>query len=104
MKNKRQIRYGYLIDYDGIEAHKDEILGITGEGIKNGVIDITKVNPEKLSQYINAVRKLDNTIGDPLEDIGKHQLFKMSKSPGVSTKVGSETVDGVAVLKKGELI
>lgn len=84
-----------------VARYGGEILSITGKGIENNVIDITKVNPEKLAKYINAVRKLDSTIGDPMEDIGKHQLMKMMKATGVSTKVGSEAIDGVSVLKRG---
>jgi len=59
---------------------------------------------------LEGVRMLTPPIDDPLEDIGKHQLLKMMKSPHVTTKIVDdegkvvEVIDRVAVLKKGEHI
>jgi hypothetical protein len=78
---------------------------IVSKGVGREVIDIENINPEKLAVYVRGVRKIG--IADPLEDIGKHQLLKMMKSPHVTTKIVDEegrvveVIDRVAVLKKG---
>ncbi len=69
------------------------------KGTTQNVIDLTKVDAEKFMQYIKAVRKIG--VKDPLAEIGEHQLLKMYKTSSVTTKVGDQTVDGIAVLKKG---
>ncbi len=57
---------------------------------------------EKLIKYSKAVRKLDPAIANPMGDIGKHQLLKVITTTKVSTKVGDTTIDGMAVLKRGD--
>jgi hypothetical protein len=78
---------------------------IVSEGVGRGVIDVGRVNPEKLAVYVRGTRKIG--VADPLDDIGRHQLLRMMKSPHVTTKVVDggkpvEVIDRVAVLKKGE--
>jgi len=93
-----------------VRRYGDDIVEIVSKGVGREVVDISKVSPEKLAQYVRGVRMLTPPIDDPLEDIGKHQLLKMMKSPHVTTKIVDdegkvvEVIDRVAVLKKGEHI
>ena len=79
---------------------------IVSKGVGRGVIDVDKVNPEKLAVYVRGTGKIG--VADPLDDIGRHQLLRMMKSPHVTTKVVDdggkpvEVIDRVAVLKRGE--
>ncbi|MFQ6072683.1 MAG: hypothetical protein ACE5KT_08305 [Methanosarcinales archaeon] len=77
------------------------VLEIVLKGIRKEVINVNKVDPAKLAIYIISVRNLG--INDPIEDIGKHQLLRMMKASGVVTKAGNESIEGVAVLKKGSV-
>ncbi|PXF57226.1 MAG: hypothetical protein C4B59_15615 [Candidatus Methanogaster sp.] len=79
---------------------------IVSKGVGRGVIDVDRVNPEKLAVYVRGTGKIG--VADPLDDaVGKQQLLRMMKSPHVTTEIVDdggkpvEVIDRVAVLKKG---
>ena len=75
----------------------DEQIEIVAKGIGREVIDPSKIPTEKLARYVK------NWTGDPLEaSAADQQLIKMFNSPNTVTKVGSEPIDAVAVLKEGK--
>ncbi|MBI2142549.1 hypothetical protein HYU15_03625, partial [Candidatus Woesearchaeota archaeon] len=86
---------GKAVKFLGEKGFADILL----KGTTQNVIDLNKVDAEKFMQYVKGVRKLG--VNDPLANIGEHQLLKMYKASSVTTKVGGQTIDGVAVLKKG---
>ncbi|MEA1999587.1 MAG: hypothetical protein U9N61_09760, partial [Euryarchaeota archaeon] len=91
---------------DNLARRFGDEVEIVSKGVGRGVIDVDKVNPEKLAVYVRGTGKIG--VADPLDDIGGHQLLRMMKSPHVTTKVvdsGGKAVgviDRVAVLKRGE--
>jgi len=80
----------------------------TFKGVREGVIDVSKVFPLKLADYIEGSKIAFGL--DPLDDIGKHQLLRMMKSgdPTIKTVIKDDVgnvireIEGVAVLKRGE--
>ncbi|MEA2000173.1 MAG: hypothetical protein U9N61_12740, partial [Euryarchaeota archaeon] len=90
---------------DNLATRFGDEVEIVSKGVGKEVIDVDKVNPEKLAVYVRGTGKIG--VADPLDDIGGHQLLRMMKSPHVTTKVvdsGGKAVgviDRVAVLKKG---
>lgn len=82
-----------------VDAAVDITKGVDKTAISQVVSDVTEY--EKLLEYAKAVKKVDPTIVNPLGDIGQHQLLKVYKSSLVSTKVGGNTIDRMAILKKG---
>ncbi|KAB3547354.1 MAG: hypothetical protein C5617_004150, partial [ANME-2 cluster archaeon] len=91
---------------DNLARRFGDEVEIVSKGVGREVIDADRVNPEKLAVYVRGTGKIG--VADPLDDIGRHQLLRMMKSPHVTTKVvddGGKTVeviDRVAVSKKGE--
>lgn len=72
----------------------DEVASIVEKGITKRVIDPSKVEPEKLAQYVKGLGK------DPLDStLGEEELLKMFKAPSQITKSGSELVNDVVVTK-----
>lgn len=92
----------FLGDKKLVEAAEDITKGVDNAAVSRVVSDIGGY--EKLLEYAKAVKKLDPTIVNPLGDIGKHQLLMVIKNPSVATRVGDQTIDGIAVLKKGDAI
>ncbi len=92
----------FLGDKKLVEAANDIIKGVDNAAVSRVVSDIGGY--EKLLEYTKAVKKLDPTIVNPLGDIGKHQLLMVIKNPSVATRVGEQTIDGIAVLKKGDIV
>lgn len=78
----------------------DDIAEIVGKGIKMGVIEADDELMYRLADYTKAVRKA-GFGDDPLELANEHKLVKLMKSSKVSTKVGGETINNAAILKKG---
>jgi len=92
---------------DNLARRFGDEVEIISKGVGRGVIDADKVNPEKLAVYVRGTGKIG--VADPLDGaVGKQQLLRMMKSPHVTTEIVDdggktvETIDRVAVLKKGE--
>lgn len=76
----------------------DDVYRILNKGMGREVIEIRKVNPTQLGEYIKY------WSGDPIESAAEtHQLLRMYKAKGVRTAVGDSGyfVNDVAILKKG---
>jgi hypothetical protein len=80
-----------------LTRYSDDVVEATFKGINKGVIDdLWDVDAEDLAKYIK------NWDGDPFNPTeAKHELMNMYKSPKTTTAVGDDTIDGIAVLKKG---
>ncbi len=87
-----------MAELKGLGKFSDNIIGWTLDGIKAGVIDVNKVVPEKLAQYIKGFGKnpFDSALGDK-------RLVKMLKREGGATKAGNEIIDDVVVLSEGKI-
>ena len=84
--------------YDSIAAkYGEDVAKITVKGIRNNVIDPKNVDlPEKLARYVKGLGK------DPFDSsLGSEQLLKVYPSNKIVTKIGSEIIDDVVILKKG---
>ncbi|MCX5844014.1 MAG: hypothetical protein NT022_09735, partial [Deltaproteobacteria bacterium] len=85
----------------------DDVAKSTMNGITREVIQVDKVSPKDLGDYITAVEKIPGAV-DPIEDTGKQGLVKMMNSPSTRTLVKDDSgkiikeIDNVAVLKNGE--
>jgi hypothetical protein len=82
-----------------VKRYKEEIVEMTSKGVERNVIDMNKVNPEKLAVYVRGVRKTG--VIDPLEEIGEDQLLKMMADTRGVVNVGGESVRDVSLLMKG---
>ncbi len=89
-----------------LKQYSDDVVEITMKGVRRGIIKNTDEMIGKLAKYTDGVKKIG--VADPLEDIGEHQLIRMTKSPGVTTTImdGSGNavaeISDAAILKKGK--
>ncbi len=80
-----------------VKQYKEEIVEITSKGVEWNVIDMNKVNPEKLAVYVRG------TGIDPIDiTAGEEQLVRMLKAPSRSVKAGTEVVSDTTVIKVGK--
>ncbi|HIG98936.1 TPA: hypothetical protein HA231_05975 [Candidatus Woesearchaeota archaeon] len=80
------------------------VTDITLDGIRKRVIDFTEIPAEKLARFIKGFGKNPFDLEKASEVAREQELVKMLKAPGKRTIIGSETIDGVFVLRKGRKV